>query len=117
MVDEARIDAIERRLARLERLLRVEEPAPVPAPPAAPMHPPAAPAAPPSMPARDPVRAPDVNLEELFGGRVLAWLGGAAGVLRAGFFLLLARGPGRGDQATPRVRPVVGSPGVPRGPP
>ena len=27
MVDEARIEAIERRLARLERLLRVEEPA------------------------------------------------------------------------------------------
>ena len=101
MVDEARIEAIERRLARLERLLRVEEPsAPVPAPPAAQMHPPAAPPVPPPAPSREPVRAPDVNLEELFGGRVLAWLGGSAVVLGAVFFLVMAVSRGWIDEPT-----------------
>src|SRR2546423_4309681 len=99
MVDEARIEAIERRLMRLERLLRVEEPVVAPsAPPPAQMHPPAVP---PRAPAREPVRAPEVNLEELFGGRVLAWLGGSAVVLGAGVFLLLAPGPGRADAPAP----------------
>src|SRR2546423_3546046 len=104
MVDEARIDAIERRLARLERLLRVEEPAPVPAPPAAPMHPPAAP---PAMPAREPVRAPAVNLAELFGGRVLAWLGRPAGAPRRGLLPVFAVSPRRRAQASRRLLPVL----------
>jgi uncharacterized membrane protein len=107
MVDEARIEAIERRLARLERLLRVEEPAaPVPAPPAAPMHPPVAP---PPAPSREPVRAPDVNLEELFGGRVLAWLGGSAVVLGAVFFLVMAVSRGWIDEPTRVVLAFLGS--------
>src|SRR5205814_7633805 len=86
----------------------VEERAPVPAPPAAPMHPPAAPAAP-AMPAREPVRAPDVNLEELFGGRVLAWLGGSAVVLGAVFFLVMAVSRGWIDEPTRVVLAFVGS--------
>ena len=106
MVDEARIEAIEKRLARLERLLRVEEPAPVPAPPAAPMHPPAAP---PPVPAREPVRAPDINLEELFGGRILAWLGGSAVVLGAVFFLVMAVSRGWIDEPTRVVLAFLGS--------
>lgn len=107
MVDEARFEAIERRLARLERLLRVEEaPAPTPARPAAPMHPPAAP---PPVPSREPVRAPDVNLEELFGGRVLAWLGGSAVVLGAVFFLVMAVSRGWIDEPTRVVLAFLGS--------
>src|SRR5205085_1127387 len=107
MVDEPRIEAIERRLARLERLLRVEEPpAPVPAPPVAPMHPPAAP---PAVPSREPVRAPDVNLEELFGGRILAWLGGSAVVLGAVFFLVMAVSRGWIDEPTRVVLAFLGS--------
>jgi uncharacterized membrane protein len=110
MDDEARIEAIERRLARLERLLRVEESAaPAPAPPPAPMHPPAAPAAPPPMPSREPVRAPDINLEELFGGRVLAWLGGSAVVLGAVFFLVMAVSRGWIDEPTRVVLAFLGS--------
>ena len=77
-MDEARLDAIERRLARLERLLRVEAP-PAPAPPPA-VHPPAAP--PPPAPPEN-VWAKDIDLEEVFGGRVLAWLGSSA-VVRVG---------------------------------
>jgi uncharacterized membrane protein len=96
MVDEARIEALERRLARLERLLRVEEPAaPVPAPPPAP-----SPVA---------VRAPDVNLEEVFGGRVLAWLGGSAVVLGAVFFLVMAVSRGWIDEPTRVVLAFLGS--------
>src|SRR5438105_12211924 len=103
MVDDTRIEAIERRLARLERLLRVEE-APAPAP--APMHPPAAP---PPVPSREPVGAPDVNREELFGGRVLAWLGGSAVVLGAVFFLVMAVSRGWIDEPTRVVLAFLGS--------
>src|SRR5437660_8006300 len=103
MVDEARIEALERRLARLERLLRVEGPAaPVPAPPPAPMHPQAA-------PSPVPVRAQDVNLEEVFGGRVLAWLGGSAVVLGAVFFLVMAVSRGWIDEPTRVVFAFLGS--------
>jgi len=98
MVDETRIEAIERRLARLERLLRVEEPpAPAPAPLPPQMHPPAVP---PPVPSREPVRAHDVDLEEIFGGRVLAWLGGSAVVLGAVFFLVMAVSRGWIDEPT-----------------
>jgi len=102
MADEARIEAIEKRLARLERLLRVEEPVVAPsAPPPAQMPPPA--------PSREPVRAPDVNLEELFGGRVLAWLGGSAVVLGAVFFLVMAVSRGWIDEPTRVVLAFLGS--------
>jgi uncharacterized membrane protein len=107
MVDEARIEAIERRLMRLERLLRVEEPVVgTPAPPPAQMHPPAVP---PRVPAREPVRAPDVNFEELFGGRVLAWLGGSAVVLGAVFFLVMAVSRGWIDEPTRVALAFLGS--------
>jgi uncharacterized membrane protein len=110
-MDETRLEAIERRLARLERLLRVEEP-PVaePAPPAAQppvpsMHPPAAP--PPSP--RETVPAQEISLEELFGGRVLAWLGGSAVVLGAVFFLVMAVSRGWIDEPTRVVLAFLGS--------
>jgi uncharacterized membrane protein len=61
------------------------------------------------MPAREPVRAPDVNLEELFGGRVLAWLGGSAVVLGAVFFLVMAVSRGWIDEPTRVVLAFVGS--------
>src|SRR5438552_1630356 len=110
-MDEARLDAIERRLAHLERLLRVEapaaeEPEPAPAqPPVPPMHPPAAPPAPP----RATVPVQEVNLEELFGGRVLAWLGGSAVVLGAVFFLVMAVSRGWIDEPTRVVLAFLGS--------
>src|SRR5207244_4400080 len=107
MVDEARIEALERRLARLERLLGVEEPAaPVPAPPPAPTHPQAAPS---PAPSRGPVWQQDVNLEEVFGGRVLAWLGGSAVVLGAVFFLVMAVSRGWIDEPTRVVLAFLGS--------
>jgi len=97
MVDETRIEAIERRLERLERLLRVEEPpAPAPAPLPPQMHPPAAPPPPP----REPMWQQEVSLEEVFGGRVLAWLGGSAVVLGAVFFLVMAVSRGWIDEPT-----------------
>ena len=103
-MDEARLDAIERRLARLERLLRVEAPAtPEPAPPPAPMHPPAV-----SPPPRETVWAKDVNLEEVFGGRVLAWLGSSAVVLGAVFFLVMAISRGWIDEPTRVVLAFLG---------
>jgi uncharacterized membrane protein len=107
MADEARLDAIERRLARLERLLRVEEPpAPVPLPPPAPAAPPAPSAAPPP---RATAPAQEINLEELFGGRVLAWLGGSAVVLGAVFFLVMAVSRGWIDEPTRVVLAFLGS--------
>src|SRR5256884_5766160 len=104
-MDEARLDAIERRLARLERLLRGEAPAtPEPAPPPAPMHPPAV-----SPPPRETVWAKDVNLEEVFGGRVLAWLGSSAVALGAVFFLVMAISRGWIDEPTRVVLAFLGS--------
>ena len=105
-MDEARLDAIERRLARLERLLRVEAPAaPEPAPSPAPIHPPAVPPPPP----RETVWAKDVDLEEVFGGRVLAWLGSSAVVLGAVFFLVMAISRGWIDEPTRVVLAFLGS--------
>lgn len=80
----ARLDDLERRLERIETLLRL---GPVPVSPSAAATAPVAPLAPPreATPRREPR-----DLEELFGGRVLAWVGGLAVLLAAIFFLVMA---------------------------
>lgn len=106
---EERIDALERevaelqaRLARLERSARpgatTSEQAPVPAP--------ARPAA-----AREPAAPPrePVSIEDLLGGRVLGWVGGAAVVLGVAFFLVMAASRGWIDETTRVLLAFVGS--------
>jgi len=107
-MDEARLEAIERRLAHIERLLGVGAPA-APAPRAAqarPLYPPAE-SAPPR--AAVPVLERDLNLEDLLGGRVLAWLGGSAVVLGAAFFLVMAVSRGWIDEPTRVLLAFLGS--------
>lgn len=87
MVTEERLEALERRLERLERragvVTRAElRPAPVPAP-TAPA--PARAVAPPPPPPPPPPRP---ELEDVLGGRVLAWAGGVA--VLVGVVLLFA---------------------------
>jgi uncharacterized membrane protein len=103
-----RPDDVEERLARLERRMRtVEErtlgvpadrstmPAPTPAPVAKPMPWPPEPARPRRRPLTEAgAPAPPRDLERLFGGRVLAWVGGVA--VLAGLALLFALGVSRG---------------------
>src|SRR5690349_20153482 len=108
MLLEDRIAALELRVGRLERPealpedLRVapERPASVapppsrpvvviPAPPPAPAAAKAAPAAPRPAPAPKPKRDP-IELEDFLGGRVLAWLGGAAVIAGLAFMLTVA---------------------------
>lgn len=95
---ERRLEEVERRLARLESAAPQAGPKPQPAalprprPTAAPG--PAAPAAarPAPQPAAPPVAAapsPRPALEDLVGGRLLAWLGGAATLLGIAFLLAL----------------------------
>jgi uncharacterized membrane protein len=94
---EALLRAHEARLAQLEGSPAAPEPtpAPRPSPPPPPsqppMHPPAqqppASAAPP-RPQR--VRRPEETLEDLLGGRVLAWVGGLAIVVGIVLFLVIA---------------------------
>ena len=67
----------------------VEPPAPIQTPVPAPPPPAPAPAQR-RAPARGPVWPAFPDVEELLGGRVLAWLGGIAVVLGIGFFLALA---------------------------
>src|SRR5579884_3514308 len=83
---EARLTVVERRLERIETALGLapfpppERPRPFPAPA------PAAPSAPRGCrTAREPL-----DLEDLLGGRILAWVGGFAVVLAAVFFLVMA---------------------------
>ena len=103
--DPGRIDAVERHLeAVMSRLDRLEEQLAgtstpvathpvVPAPPSAPT----ATGVAPSPVARARER---VDLEELFGGRMLAWLGATAIVLGAGFFVAVAVSRGWIDEPT-----------------
>jgi uncharacterized membrane protein len=91
---EARFASIENRLLVIERTLgiaeapaRPREPFPQPPPKPAPQGPPA--------PPREPL-----DLEELLGGRVLAWVGGVAVVLAAVFFLAMAIHNGWIDEPT-----------------
>src|SRR4051812_13980591 len=107
-MDEARLEAIEARLARVERVLQVE---PAPPAPARADRPPAAsrPEADPPPPSRIPGPRREVSVEELFGGRVLAWLGGSAVVLGAAFFLVMAVSRGWIDESTRVVLAFVAS--------
>lgn len=57
-----------------------------------------------SRPSRDPV-----SLEDLLGGRVLGWAGGAAVVLGVAFFLVMAANRGWIDEATRVLLAFVGS--------
>ena len=103
---EERLRSIEARLEAIERLLSA---GPRPArrkdswgfetevPPAAPK---AAPAEP---------RSPPLNIEDLLGGRVLAWLGGVAVVLGVVFFLVMAVSRGWIDEPTRVVLAFAGS--------
>jgi len=86
---EARLTSIEHRLLVIERKLALSET------PAAPRAPFPAPAPAPASPAREPL-----DLEELLGGRVLAWVGGVAVVLAAVFFLAMAIHDGWIDEPT-----------------
>ena len=94
---EARLTSIENRLLVIERTLGVDRPAPRPQEPR--IYPPpqqVAQARPrPTRPARE-----SLDLEELLGGRVLAWVGGAAVVLAAVFFLAMAIHNGWIDEPT-----------------
>jgi uncharacterized membrane protein len=122
---EDRLESIERELAelrsRLERLERAPaagatepEAQPEPKPPRPPAPRPAQPTpwarpepAPPAAP-RPPAR-PAIDLEELLGGRVLAWLGGAAVVLGVVFFLATAIRRGWIDETTRVVLAYFGA--------
>lgn len=94
---EARLGALEERLAVVESLLGARAPRP------------ALPAAPPSAPraAREPL-----DLEELLGGRVLGWVGGVAVVLAAVFFLAMAIHNGWIDEAARVSLAFVASAGL-----
>lgn len=98
-IDE-RLAAIERRLDAIEAALGIARaaapPAPAPSPPAAGRPPPPRP-------------GPQVDLEELLGGRVLAWVGGVAVVLGAVFFLVMAVSRGWIDEPTRTVLAFAGS--------
>src|SRR3954451_21723394 len=113
---EDRLQSLEQRVQTLESLLRTAQapagPAPAEAPPAIwppVVSPPAvrAPAAAP-RPAPAPPRAP-LDLEELLGGRVLAWVGGVAVFLAAVFFLVMALHNGWIDEPTRVVLAFAGS--------
>src|SRR5436305_1714093 len=118
---EVRLQTLEQRVQTLEALLRAAQapaqtppvegapPAPAPPmwPPAVPELTPRAPAAPPRRPAPPP-RAP-LDLEELLGGRVLAWVGGIAVVLAVVFFLVMAVHNGWIDEPTRVVLAFLGS--------
>ena len=80
VIEEQRIEALERRMRRVERELGLR---------AASVAPP-----PPRPRVAEPRPRPEVDLEQLLGGRVLAWVGGTAVV--AGLALLLALGISQG---------------------
>jgi uncharacterized membrane protein len=92
VIEEQRLEELEQRVRRVERELGLRaavRPPAISAPP--PPRPPAEPAKQAPPPPRPPARA---DLEQLLGGRVLAWVGGAAIV--AGLALLLALGVSQG---------------------
>jgi uncharacterized membrane protein len=113
-VVEPRLDELESRLAALdERLARVE----------AALGSRARPAAAPTLPVpkavarevpKEPVQAPSepISLEDLLGGRVLAWVGGVAVLLGVAFFLVMAASRGWIDEATRTVLALLGSTGL-----
>ena len=107
---QARLEALEERVRTLEAI--VSKQASRPAAPAAPRPElpfPPRPAARPPEPA--PPRQP-LDLEELLGGRVLAWVGGLAVFVAAVFFLVMAVRNGWIDEATRVVLAFAGSTAV-----
>jgi uncharacterized membrane protein len=104
------------RLANLETLMRqalarieqLEHAAGAPAA-VAPRRQPVAPAAPPPPPRPPEPARPSVSLEDLLGGRVLGWVGGAAVVLGVVFFLVMAANRGWIDETTRVLLAFVGS--------
>src|SRR3954469_2028806 len=91
---EQKLDQLLDRVEQLERRLE-SAPARLTTPPARPVAPPrVVPPREPSLPRRS------FDVEELLGGRVLGWAGGAAIVLGAVFFLVMAVSRGWIDEPT-----------------
>jgi len=121
-----RLDELEQQLSALaKRLERVEQavsgrgvqapPQPAPAVPTPPVAgkrapPPASPAARQPPAARRATTA--VSLEDVLGGRVLAWIGGVAVVLGVVFFLVMAASRGWIDETTRVFLALLGSTGL-----
>jgi len=111
---ETRLRALEERIATLESLL-AERQAPDPTPAAAPPAPVPASAPPtpwpsrPSAPRPAPALREPLDLEQLLGGRLLAWVGGIAVVLAAVFFLVMAVHNGWIDETARVVLAFLGS--------
>jgi uncharacterized membrane protein len=103
----AALERLERRLDRLEQV----QPAAPAAQPTALRVPPAEPvtAPPPAPPATPASRARELDLEELLGGRLLAWVGGLAVLLGIVFFVATAIRRGWIDEPTRVVLAFVGS--------
>jgi uncharacterized membrane protein len=105
---EARLAALERELEELRtRVERVERPAEAADTAERPLR-----AAPPHRPTPEPPRpapAPPPSVEDVLGGRVLAWVGGAAVVLGVVFFLVMAANRGWIDETTRVLLAFVGS--------
>ena len=99
-------------LDRLDQLERPDRPVPVqptPPPPQPPAAPPPAAQWPPAVPVPRPPKAPKASVEDLLGGRVLGWIGGAAVVLGVAFFLVMAANRGWIDETTRVLLAFVGS--------
>jgi len=108
---EARLARLESELsrlgARLERLERAEAlPEAAEAARPAPLPPPEPPPRPPPPAARP---RPSVDLEDLLGGRVLAWAGGLAVLIGVVLFLVMAVGRGWIDEPARVVLAFLGS--------
>jgi uncharacterized membrane protein len=105
---EAQLAVLGERLARVEAALEERDVPRAPPPPVPPVRRTrfAGAAKRPATPA--PVRE-RVSLEDLLGGRVLAWVGGAAVVLGVVFFLVMAASRGWIDEPTRTLLALVGS--------
>jgi uncharacterized membrane protein len=100
---EQEVEELRARLERLESSPRTMPPQVTPPQPARP-----APAPPPSPP-RQAAKKEPISFEDLLGGRVLAWVGGAAVVLGVVFFLVMAASRGWIDEPTRVLLAVAGS--------
>jgi uncharacterized membrane protein len=98
------LDDLNERVARLEGREPAAPPAPQP-----PIWPPPRPAAGPPPPRPTAPARPQLDLEELLGGRVLAWVGGVAVLIGVVLFVGLAVNRGWIDEPTRIVLAFVGS--------